>query len=130
MSALCRDAKLVCSQHFMSSSLWNLLQHNFSGREKYSSIHPVNSVATEFSMLRHNFFLSFHNFCRDKKLLCRDRLSFFGPCRLLSCLLRHRNLCCNTLDLAYLSSHSISIVTKFSFIAIEFYHSIAFIVAT
>ena len=47
----------------------------------------------------------------------------------MSCLL-HRNLCYNRLDLANLSSHSIYVATEFSFVATEFYHSVAFIVET
>ena len=55
---------------------------------------------------------------------------FFGPCCLLSYLLRHRNLCCDKLDLVNLNSYKISIAIEFSFVAIEFYHSLAFIIAT
>ena len=69
-------------------------------------------------------------FCRDRILFCHDILFFSGPCRLLSCLLRQRNLCCDTLDLANLSSHKIYVTTDFSFIVTEFYHSQAFIVTT
>ena len=36
---------------------------------------------------------------------------FFDSCRLLSYLSRHRHLCCNRLDLANLSSPSISVKT-------------------
>ena len=47
---------------------------------------------------------------------------FSDSCRLLNCLLQHRNLCSDKLVLAYLSFLSF-------FVAIEFYYSIAFIVA-
>ena len=60
----------------------------------------------------------------------RDIFFFFGPCCWLSCFLRHRNLCCEKLDLVNLSSNTISITTDFSSVEIEFYHSLAFIVAT
>ena len=55
---------------------------------------------------------------------------FFGPYHWLSCLLQHRDLCYDKLDLANLSSFSISVATEFSFIVTEFYQPAAFIVAT
>ena len=61
---------------------------------------------------------------------CRDRLFFSGPYHWLSYLLQHRNLCCDRLDLVDLSSLSISLATKSSYVVTEFYHSVDFIVAT
>ena len=55
---------------------------------------------------------------------------FSGPCPWLSCLLRHKDLCCDKLDLANFSSFSISVATKFSSVATEFYQLAAFIVTT
>ena len=80
-------------------------------------------------MLRQDFFKFLAIFCRDKKLFGRDRLFFLGSCYLLSCLLRHRIIYCDTIALEILKSSSISVVTYFSLIATEFYHSFAFIVA-
>ena len=53
---------------------------------------------------------------------------FSGPCPWLSCLLQHKDLCCDKLDLANLSSFSISVVTEFSSVAKEFYQLAAFII--
>ena len=55
---------------------------------------------------------------------------FYGPCPSLSCLLRHRDLCCDKFDLANLSSFSISVATELSFVVTEFYQLVAFIVVT
>ena len=53
-----------------------------------------------------------------------SRLDLFSsPYPWLSCLLRHRDLCCDKHDLANLSSFSISVT-------IEFYQLAAFIIAT
>ena len=76
-----------------------------------------------------DFFKSLEILCRDKKLFGRDRLFFSGSCHLLSCLSRHRIICCDTISLAILKSSSISIATYFSLVVIEFYHSLGFIVA-
>ena len=60
-----------------------------------------------------------------------SRQDFFSsPYPWLSCLLRHRYLCCDKLDLANLSSFSIYVVTEFSFVVTEFYQLATFIVAT
>ena len=72
-----------------------------------------NFVATEFSYVATELLWLLNN-------ICSDRLFFSGLYRWLSCLLRHRNLCCDGLDLANLNSFSI-------FVAIEFYHSADFI---
>ena len=79
---------------------------------------------------REDFFKSLAIFCRDKKLCGRDKLFFSGSCHLLSCLSRHRIICCDTIALTILKYSSISVATYFSLIATEFYHSFAFIVAT
>ena len=73
-----------------------------------------NSVVIEFSLSRQNFFKSLAIFCHDKKLFGRDRIFFSGSCHLLSCLLRHRIICCETISLVILKSSSISFVTYFS----------------
>ena len=53
---------------------------------------------------------------------------FSDPYPYLSCLLRHKNLCCDKLDLAKLSSHSIYVAIEFSSIVTKFYQPPAFIV--
>ena len=70
-----------------------------------------------------------YQLCHDRVFFCCDRLFFSVPCRWLSCLLQHRNLCCDRLDLANLSSLSIFVATEFPSVATKFYQSAAFIVA-
>ena len=74
------------------------------------------------------FLLILSNFFCYKKLFSHDKLFFSDSCHLLRCLSRHRIICCDTIALAILSSSSISVAAYFFPIAIEFYHSIAFIV--
>ena len=83
----------------------------------------------EFSLSRQDFFKSLAIFYHDKKLFGRDRIFFSGSCHLLSCLLRHRIICCETIALVILKSSSISFVNYFS-LSTKFYHSLAFIVTT
>ena len=76
---------------------------------------------TELPLSRQDFFKSLAIFYRDKKLFDRDRLFFSGSCHLLSCLSRHRIICCNTIALAILKSSSISVVAYFSLVETKFY---------
>ena len=96
--------------------------------QKKKKFQPRNFVAMEFPLSRQDFFKSFAIFNRDKKLFGCNRFFFSGSCHLLSCLSQHRIMCCDTIALAILKSSSISVVTYFSLIAAEFYHSLAFIV--
>ena len=66
--------------------------------------------------------MSRHCFCGYSTTLSRQNF-FYDPYRWLNSLLQHRNLCCNKIFLAYLSSLLFSVVT-------EFYYFAAFIVAT
>ena len=60
-----------------------------------------------------------------------SRQDFFSsPYLWLSYFLRHRDLGCDKLDLANLSSFSISVTIEFSFVATEFYQPSGFIVVT
>ena len=79
-----------------------------SCQDFFSSL--ISSVATELSMSRQDFFSGLYPWLR--------------------CLLRHKDLCCNKLDLANLNSFSISVAIKFSSVATEFYQLTAFIVMT
>ena len=80
-----------------------MLQLNF-----FSSL--IISIATELSMSQQDF--------------------FSGPYPWLSCLLRHRDLYYDKIDLANLSSFSISVAIEFSSVATKFYQLAAFIVVT
>ena len=70
----------------------------------------IISIATELSMSQQDF--------------------FSGPYPKLSYLLRHRDLYYEKIDLANLSSFSISVVIEFSSVTTKFYQRAAFIVAT
>ena len=114
---------------------WKLSRHKFLCRNKHFHLQHLyfvatffllffsNFVTTEFSHVATELLWLLNNLCRGRVFFCRNRLFFSSPYRWLSCLLRHRNFCYNRLDLANLSSLSISITTKI------FYHSAAFIVA-
>ena len=113
---------------------WKLLQHKFLCRD-ILSLFFSNFVATEFPYVATELLWLLNNlyrdrifFCHDRIFFCHDRIFFSCPYRWLSCLMRYRNLCCDRLDLANLSSLSISVVTEFSSVATEFYHSVVFIV--
>ena len=87
-----------------------------------------NFVETKFSYVEIELLWLLNNLCHDIIFFCLNKLFFSGLYHCISYLLRHRNLCYDRLDLANLNS--LSVVIEFSSVAIEFYHSIAFIVAT
>ena len=58
-----------------------------------------NFVMTEFPYVTTELLWLLNNLYRDRVFFCRDKLFFPSSYRWLRCLLRHRNLCCDRLDL-------------------------------
>ena len=114
-----RDINFFIGTSIFAFSTYTLLRHSFCCSSATLSRQC-------FLMSRQDFFWLLNNLCCDEVFFCCDRIFFSGPYHWLSCLLRHRNLCCDRLDLANLNSLSISVATKFSSIATECYHSLAF----
>ena len=112
---------VVAPNLFASSFSWSCPSRVYRDKQLFFNLATLS---------RQDFLKSLEIFCHDKKLLSRDRLFFSGSCHLLSCLSRHRIICCDTIALAILKSSSIYVATYFSLVAIESYHSLAFIVAT
>ena len=139
---LCLDIKFVATNFSCFFAFGKCRDINFFCRNKHFHLQHLyfvttffllffsNFVMTEFSYVATKILWLLNNLCHDRVFFCRDRHFFSGPYHLLSCLLRHRNLCCDILDLANLSSLSIYVVTEFSSVATKFYHSTAFIVTT
>ena len=97
---MCCDTKPVCTQLLMSLFCWSLSRHNF----------PCYNKQLFFSLAalsQQDFFKSLAIFYRDKKFLRHDRFFFSGSYCLLSCLSRHRIICCDTISLSILKSSSI-----------------------
>ena len=117
---MCRDTKPFCSQLLMSCCFWNLSRHNFPCRDKHFPFLPINSIATYFSLSRHDFFESLVIF--DTKPFCSQLL--------MSCcfwnLSRH-NFPCRDKHFPFLPINSIA--TYFSLSRHDFFESLVIYVA-
>ena len=126
-NVLCRDTAFVATSFSCFSVSGNYFNINFFVTT-FFLLFFSNFVAIEFPYVATELLWLLNNLYSDRIFFCRDRIFFSCPYRWLSCLLRHRNLCCDRLDLANLSSLSISVATEFSSVTTEFYHSVVFIV--
>ena len=100
---MCRDIKFVATSFSYVFASENCRDINFLFVTNIFTFQFLYFVTIEFSMLRHSFCGYSTTLLQQSFLLLRQDF-FSGPYRWLNYFLQHRNLCCDKLVLAYLSS--------------------------